>query len=138
MSSATKRLIVIAVIVVLMLYPFKKTLVPAQQVLVTTKDMHPINHGLVRQIWQDYSLESSGHEEDLPTDAHGRVTFPARTIRAPLIWRLLGPLASIAGQGVHASFGVHTHMFPLVNKEEQVMPDVVQRRPDDIWFWIEP
>jgi hypothetical protein len=93
---------------------------------------------LVRQIWQDYSLESSGHEEDLPTDLHGRVTFPARTIRAPLIWRLLGPLASIVGQGVHASFGVHTHMFPLVNKDEQVMPEVVQRQPGDIWFWIEP
>ena len=127
-----------AAMAALMLYPFKKTLVPTQQVLLTTKDMHPINNGLVRQIWQDYSLESSGHEEDLPTDAHGRVTFPERTIRAPLLWRLLGPVGSVVGQGIHASFGVHTNMFPLVNKDEQVMPDIVQRQPGDVWFRIEP
>lgn len=138
MSVARKWLILGFVIAVLMLYPFKKTLVPAQQVLVTTKDMHPISHALVRQIWQDYSLESSGHEEDLPTDAHGRVTFPVRTIRAPLVCRLLGPLASIAGQGIHASFGVHTDMFPLANKNAQVSTEVVQRQPGEVWYWLEP
>src|SRR2546425_3749540 len=120
MSRVTKRLIVIVAIVGVMLFPFRKTLVPTQHVLVTTKDMHPISGALVRQIWRDYSLEFGGHEEDLPTDVHGRVTFPARTITAPLIWRLIGPLTSIAGQGVHASFGVHTDMFPLANKNARV------------------
>jgi hypothetical protein len=103
-SSSSKRKWIIRILVMLgvvILYPFKSTVVPSQSVLVTTKDMHPISNVLVRQIWQDYSLERYGHEEDLPTDAHGRVTFPTRTIRASLIWRLLGPLASIAGQGVH-------------------------------------
>ncbi len=140
MASSRKRIIVVLLLigVVVALYPFKKTLVPSQQVLVTTKDMHPIRGALVRQIWQDYSLERSGHEEDLSTNVHGRITFPARTIRAPLIWRLLGPLASIAGQGVHASFGVHTDMFPLANKDAQVMPEVVQRQPGEIWYWLEP
>jgi hypothetical protein len=138
---AAKRKWVIVVLVslaVVMLYPFKKTVVPSQQVLVTTKDMHPISNALVRQIWQDYSLERYGHEEDLPTDTHGRVTFPARTIRAPLVWRFLGPLASIAGQGVHASFGVHTDMFPLANKDAQVSTEVAQRQPGEIWYWLEP
>jgi hypothetical protein len=138
MTVARKWLILGFVIAVLMLYPFKKTLVPEQRVLVTTKDMHPISHALVRQIWQDYSLESSGHEEDLPTDTHGRVTFPARTIRAPLVWRFLGPLGSIAGQGIHASFGVRTDMFPLANKDAQVSTEVVQRQPGEIWYWLEP
>jgi len=137
MSSATKRLIVIPAVIVLVLYPFKKTLVPAQEVLVTTKDMHPIGHALVRQIWRDYSLEFDGHEEDLPTDIHGRVTFPTRTIRACLLWRLIGPLTSIAGQGVHASFGVHTVMFPLANKDAQISTEVVQRQPGEIWYWLE-
>ena len=140
MTSSRKRIIVVllSVGVLVALYPFKKTLVPSQQVLVTTKDMHPIRGALVRQIWQDYSLESSGHEEDLPTNAQGRVTFPARTIRAPLLWRLLGPVTSIAGQGVHASFGVHTDMFPLANKDARVMPEVVQRQPGEIWYRLEP
>jgi hypothetical protein len=138
MSSGTKRLIVLVAIIGVVLFPFPKTLVPAQRVLVTTKDMHPISGALVRQIWRDYSLEFAGHEEDLPTDAHGRVTFPARRITAPLIWRLIGPLTSIAGQGVHASFGVHTDMFPLSNKDARVMPEVVQRQTNEIWYWLEP
>src|SRR5262245_26393401 len=137
MSSATKRLIVFVAIVVVMVFPFPKTLVPAQQVLVTTKDMHPISGALVRQIWRDYSLEFAGHEEDLATDAQGRVTFPSRRIMAPLIWRLVGPLTSIAGQGVHASFGVHTDMFPLSNKDARVIPEVVQRQTNEIWYWLE-
>jgi hypothetical protein len=138
MSSRSKRLIVVAAIIGVMLFPFPKTLVPAQQVLVTTKDMHPISGALVRQIWRDYSLEFAGHEEDLATDAQGRVTFPPRRIMAPLIWRLIGPLTSIAGQGVHASFGVHADMFPLSNKDARVMPDIVQRRTNEIWYWLEP
>jgi len=127
MASANKRLVIVASMVVLMLYPFKKTLVPEQHVLVTTKDMHPIANASVRQSWQDYSLEFGGHEEDLPTDVHGRVTFPARTLRAPLIWRLLGPLTSIAGQGIHASFGVHTHMSPMADKDARVSTEVETR-----------
>ena len=99
--------------------------------------MHPISNALVRQIWQDYSLERYGHEEDLPTDHHGRVTFPTRKIRAPLIWRLLGPLTSIAGQGVHASFGVHTYMILLPNQGTAVLTETVQPKPDEIVYRIE-
>ena len=138
MSSRSKRLIVVAAIIGVMLFPFPKTLVPAQQVLVTTKNMHPISGALVRQIWRDYSLEFDGHEEDLATNAQGRVIFPPRKIMAPLIWRLVGPLTSIAGQGVHASFGVHIDMFPLSNKDARVMPEVVQRQTNEIWYWLEP
>jgi hypothetical protein len=138
-SSSKRKWIILVLIVsaVVILYPLKKAVVPAQHVLVTTKDMHPISNALVRQIWQDYSLERYGHEEDLRTDTHGRVTFPTRSIRAPLVWRLLGPLASIAGQGVHASAGVHTDMFPLANKDAQVSTEVVQREPNEIWYWLE-
>ena len=138
MPSTTKRVIIVVAILAVMVFPFPKTLVPAQRVLVTTKDMHPVSGALVRQIWQDYSLEFGGHEEDLPTDAHGRVNFPARTITAPLIWRLIGPLTSIGRQGVHASFGVHADMFPLANNDARVMSEVVQRQTDEIWYWLEP
>src|ERR1700730_10330821 len=110
--SSTRKLVALGVVImaVLLFYPFKKTLVPEQRVLVVTKEMHPIRNAMVRQSWQDYSLERYGHEEDRPTDEDGRITFPTRTIRAPLLWRVIGPLASIAGQGVHASFGVRTDM----------------------------
>ena len=130
-------LLVLVLLAIVMLYPFKTTVVPLQRVLVTTKDKHPIRNALVRQIWKDYSLERYGHEEDLRTDAHGRATFPTRTIRAPLIWRFLGPLASIAGQGVHASFGVHTDMFPLANEGTEVVTEIVRPEADEIVYRLE-
>jgi len=137
MSSTRKWVIVIIVMLtVLLLCPFKKTLVPEQRVLVVTKDMHPIRNAMVRQSWQDYSLERYGHEEDLPTDTHGRATFPTRSIRAPLVWRLLGPLASIAGQGVHASFGVHTQMIPSPNNGT-TSTEFAQPQPGEIVYRLE-
>ncbi len=135
MVSKRKWVIVIlASLTILVLYPFKITVVPETRVLVMTNDMHPVRDALVRQTWQNYSLEREGHEEDLPTDAHGRVTFPTRTIRAPLVWRLLGPLASIAGQGVHASFGVHTDMFPLSNTGTEISSEIARPQPGEIVF----
>jgi hypothetical protein len=135
MSDKRKWVIVCIVLVLLLLYPFKTTVVSEQHVLFVTDDMHPIKGALIRQAWQNYSLEREGHEEDLPTDAHGRVTFPTRTIRAPLIWRVLGPFASIAGQGLHASFGVHTDMFPVPSSPGTVVStEIAQPQSGDHLF----
>ena len=95
-----------------------------------------VKEAVVRQSWQDYSLEKTGHEEDLRTDFQGRVTFPARTVRANLVWRVLGPLASIGGQGVHASFGVHTDMFLLPNVGTKASTEIVQPSPDEIVYRV--
>jgi len=135
MFRKRKSTIAFITVAVLILYPFQTTVVPEQRALFVTNDMHPIKGALIRQSWQNYSLEREGHEEDLPTDSHGRVTFPKRTIRAPLIWRALGPLADIAGQGVHASFGVHTDMFPVPNTGGIVISaEVAQPQPGDHVF----
>lgn len=138
MSTTRKRIIVILVLLsIVLLYPFKTTLVLEQRVLVVTRDMHPISNILVRQIWKDYSLETRGHEEDLPTDVNGRITFPTRTIRASLLMRIFGPLRSVLGQGVHASFGVHTDMFPLSNPGTKASTEVVQPQPGEIVYRLE-
>ena len=135
MSSKRKWTIVFITVAVLILYPFQTMVVPEQQALFVTNDMHPIKGALIRQSWQNYSLEREGHEEDLPTDAHGRVTFPRRTMRAPLIWRALGPLASVAGQGVHASFGVYTDMFPVPSSGGTIVyAEVAQPQPGEHVF----
>ena len=135
MSSKRKWTIVLIIVAVLILFPFQITVVPEQRALFVTNDMHPIKGALIRQSWQNYSLEHEGHEEDLPTDAHGRVTFPRRTMRAPLIWRALGPLASVAGQVVHASFGVHTDMFPVPSSGGTIVyAEVAQPQPGEHLF----
>ena len=137
--SATRKLVIVVLVSlsILLLYPFKTTLVPEQRVLVVTGDMHPISSILVRQIWRDYSLETRGHEEDLPTDVNGRITFPTRTIRASLLMRIFGPLRSVLGQGVHASFGVHTDMFPLANTDGKASTEVVRPQPGEIVYRLE-
>lgn len=134
-SSKRKWAYVAVALLAILLYPFKSMVVPAQDVLVVTEDMRPIKGSLVRQIWQHYSLESEGHEEDLRTDDNGRVTFAARTIRASLLWRMLGPAVGVLSQGVHAGFGVHTDMLQLgggtTNSNEHVAP-----RPGEIVYRV--
>src|SRR5688572_26695736 len=137
MSRMLKWGIVAALAALLILYPFETTVAPAQRVLVVTNDMHPVKDALVRQIWQHYSLESSGLEEDLPTDATGHVTLPKRTIRANLVRRVLGPFASIAGQGVHASFGAHYDVLLVPGHGTKASDAVARQRPGEYLYRVE-
>src|SRR5260370_21572678 len=117
------------------LYPLENTIVRAQNVRVVTEEWRPIQGCSVRQSWQDYSLESRGHEQDLTTDPNGRVTFPRRTIRASLARRLLHPVWNVLSQGVHASFGVHTNIVPGGEvTEKPVGYKAVEARPGDVVF----
>ena len=123
------------VLLVVLLYPFQITVVLEQHVLVVNQDMRPIKGVLIRQIWQHYSLERRGHEEDLLTDVGGRVTFAKRTIRSNLVWRVLGPVVGILTQGVHASFGVHTHMLAL-GEGTEIGAHPVSPNPDDVVYQL--
>jgi len=125
------------VIGVVLLYPFESTVVPARNVLVLTVDARPVQDITVRQIWQNYSLESEGHEEDLRTDKNGRVSFPKRTIRASLARRILHPILNVVRQGVHASFGAQTDMFPLGDVTgKQIGQSTVEVRQGDVVFHL--
>lgn len=120
------------------LYPFESTIVPSQNVLVVTDDWRPVQGAGVRQIWQNYSLESQGHEEDLSTDENGRITFPRRTIRASISRRVLHPIWNILRQGVHASFGIHIDMFPLGDvTQKRFGKETVKAQTGDIVFHLE-
>lgn len=120
---------------VALLYPFESTIVPPQNVLVVTEEWRPIQGCSVRQSWQNYSIESEGHEQDLRTDLNGRVTFPRRTIRASVVRRLLHPVWNVFSQGVHASFGVHTNIVPAGEVTEKPVGDQkVEARLGDVVF----
>lgn len=108
-----KKLWILVLLGVVSLYPFESTVVPSQNILVVSEDWRPIQGAAVRQSWQQYSLESRGHEQDLRTDQNGRVTFPRRTIRASVLMRIVHPISNILTQGIHASFGTHTETLPL-------------------------
>jgi hypothetical protein len=84
----------------------ESTVVPAWSIQVTDQQGNPIQGALVRQIWQNYSIEDQGHEQDLRSDNNGQVSFPRRTIRASIFTRTIHPILNALQQGVHASFGV--------------------------------
>lgn len=134
----TKTFWVLVIILgVAFLYPFESTIVPSRNVLVLTDSGRPIQDVSVRQIWQHYSLETSSHEEELRSGPNGRVTFPRRTIRASLARRMAYPLWILLTQGVHASFGVHTDMFPVGGMaQKQIGQEVVQVQPGDVVFRV--
>ena len=133
----TKRLWIVIIVGIAFLYPFKSTVVSSQNVLVITDDGTPIQNALVRQIWQHYSLEYRGHEEDLKTGANGRVTFPERTIRASLVTRVAYPIWILFNTGIHASFGVRTDMFQVRDAAEtRVVTQIAEAQPGDVVFRV--
>ncbi|MGO9008916.1 MAG: hypothetical protein ACLQPN_02350 [Bryobacteraceae bacterium] len=64
----------------------------------------------VRLVYQNYSVEADGHEEDQTTDRQGDVTFPARRSSASAARLCMFTLRS-ACAGPHASFGRHAYVF---------------------------
>lgn len=103
--------IVIALIVILLfVYPFESLQAPLWEVSVVDTSNNSISGAKVRESYRDYSAESKGSEADLITDLTGKVTFPARKIRASVLKRFVIVLSS-ATAGAHASFGPHAFVF---------------------------
>lgn len=117
-----------------LLFPFETTVVPPKSVLVLTEDRKPIEGASVRQIWQNYSLESDGHEQDLTTNESGRVTFPRRTIRANILKRAVRPIWNIFRQGIHASYGIHTEILELGGGNVRRESAVVEPHAGEVVF----
>jgi len=92
-KKATLILLVVFALVVL-LYPSQMTVVPQWRVRVVDESGTPLANTGVRETWQHYDAESTGHEEDLVTDHEGYVTFPERKIRAPLAVRIVGRIVN--------------------------------------------
>jgi hypothetical protein len=130
-----RKLSILLVLGTILIYPFETTVAPPKDVLVVTHDGTPIFEARVRQSWQNYSVESEGHEEELITDSEGRIRFPRRTVRASLLWRVIRPVANVLGQGVHASFGIQTDIYLLGDLSAEPMNGKkVEPRPGEIVF----
>jgi hypothetical protein len=81
--------IFLGLVVIAVLYPFEVTVVPAWRMRIVDEKGVPLTNSMVREVWMHYSIETRGHEEDSRTDNDGYVSFPERTIRAPLLQRLV-------------------------------------------------
>jgi hypothetical protein len=108
MTARTKLTLsgLILVAIVALLYPIETTVCPAWTIQIVDSEGNPLENAFVRQHWQNFSIELSGHEQDAETDENGFVSFPERTITAPLWMRVLGIIRStVSGGLIHSSYG---------------------------------
>jgi len=88
-------------LLLVLIYPFQTTIVPSWRFLVVDDYGSPVRAMNVTEHWRHYLLESEGHEEITRTEDDGHVNFPARTIRASLLRRMIARInkaASSSGQ----------------------------------------
>jgi hypothetical protein len=102
---------------IISLIPIQTLEAPSWKVLVVDESNKPVSGIMVRESYKNYSAEVEGGEQDLITDAQGRVMFSAKKVRIPLLKRALVAISS-ATAGVHASFGSHAHVFAFGNGVE--------------------
>jgi hypothetical protein len=92
------------------LIPLRTVQAPKWDVQVLDKAGNPATGISVRESYQNYSAELTGHEETEITDINGQVHFDAKTLRASALNRFVAVIHSLMG-GVHASFGQHAFVF---------------------------
>lgn len=92
------------------LIPVRSLQAPKWDVEVVDKSGNPVSGISVRESYQNYSAELTGHEETGITEVNGQVHFDAKVLRASLLKRFVAVIHS-AMAGVHASFGPHAFVF---------------------------
>jgi hypothetical protein len=109
---ARTKIVCVAAAVVLagVFVPFPETVAPDWTVTTLDAAHRPLTGIIVREVWQQYSLEDSSQEEDHLTDVRGEAHFPRRTEWTSIAGRLFGCTRQIIGAGVHASCGPHSYL----------------------------
>jgi hypothetical protein len=100
----------LVLVLVVGLWPIRSVVAPEWKVRVVDRTGKAIQDVVVRESYEHYSAELSGHEEDLRPDSQGNVTFSKKVIWAPLFKRLFVMVLSATG-GAHASYGPHCFIF---------------------------
>ena len=90
---------VLAVLLIVILFPFKTTVVPAWSLRVIDQLEQPVAGVKVTEHWQNYLLEPQGHEELRSTLENGEVQFPERTLRASLMTRAVARIVKATRSG---------------------------------------
>ena len=73
-------------VALILLFPFKITVVPEWKIRVRDEKGKPFVKAKVIQIWNQRTLDIVGHDEQW-TDDNGYAAFPERTARAGLLYR---------------------------------------------------
>jgi hypothetical protein len=106
----SRRFLSIA-LVVLCLIPIRTVTVPPWRLRFVDELGRPFSSLPVGETWRNYSIEVTDHHADGLTNTDGYVEFPEHTLWAPLLLRIVGPVRSVLGSGVHAGFGRSAWIF---------------------------
>lgn len=86
-------------------YPQKLTVVPAYHVKLVDQFGEPLAQTGVSELWQQTSAQRRENLEQVTTNDRGEVDFPARTLRSPLALRMIGCFAYLSRAGLAAMCG---------------------------------
>jgi hypothetical protein len=110
MRVRTTIVILAAVAVASAFLPLPRTVAPNWTITTLDAAHRPLTGITVREVWQQYSVEDSGNEEDRLTDIKGEVHFPRRVYWTSIANLFLGCARQIIRAGVHASCGPHSFL----------------------------
>jgi hypothetical protein len=82
-----------------LLYPEKLTIVPAYHVKLVDQSGVPLANTFVSELWQQTAAQRAENLQQVMTNAQGEVDLPQRTVRASLVERMLGCLRNVSRQG---------------------------------------
>lgn len=121
-----KALIVISlcILMVVLIFPFETTVVPAVTVRVVDEAGALMPNVLVKQEWKDVAVEDEIHIGSTKTDQSGVAAFPKRTGRSFLLKRIFNVVWRIATQGVHASISSYGVLTAYSNVDPHVWGSV--------------
>jgi hypothetical protein len=120
MKPSRLAITVVAVAAAILLLPLKQAIAPEWTIETLDAERRPLANLTVREVWQQYSLENEGHEEDRLTDSSGRVQFPRRYRRSSIGQRLIGCLKQVTMTGVHAGCGAKSYLVAFGEGVETV------------------
>lgn len=108
-------LVALGMLLVAAVWPVSQSVAPEWDIYTLDADRKPLSGITVREVWQQYSVEASSHEEDRKSDANGYVHFTGREVRSSILHRALGCLGQVATTGVHASCGSSAYLVAFGN-----------------------
>jgi hypothetical protein len=127
----TRRFVIIASVAAIALcfvFPFKTTVVPEWRIKVVDETGQPFAGARVSQSWYHYSYGVSDGE-DRYADQNGYVTFPERTFRAPLLYRILRSALAHLLTLAHGSTGVQSYVWAVTPKRSSEFFDYKPGEP---------
>jgi hypothetical protein len=99
-----------ASIIALALIPIPYLAAPQWSVHVVDEKGRQIEAMTVRLVWENYSVETTSHEQDLRTDRNGEVIFPSHRSSSSILRRSFYTMLSSMALA-HASYGPHATVF---------------------------